>query len=128
MSKQVMIVDDDLAIRVAVSKVLEFSGLEPFGAEGGKECLGYLEDGFKGLILMDIMMPEMDGWETVKEIVDQGYHEGNVIVMLTAKESVDKSLEQLQPYVADYLRKPIEGDQLVETIQQYLTCLDWGQA
>jgi DNA-binding response OmpR family regulator len=126
MSKKVMIVDDDYHIRLAVSKLLGRSGIEVCEADSGQSCLNEMEMGFQGLILMDVMMPEMNGWQTVRNIVERGYYDGSLIFMLTALETPDERIEDLQSYVVDYLTKPFEPEELVSTCQTYLEYLERG--
>jgi len=61
---------------------------------------------------MDIMMPDMDGWATVREISRRGFQDGNIISMLTAKHEPDSALEELAEYVIYYIRKPFEPAEL----------------
>ena len=123
MNTNVMIVDDEFAIRTAVSELFTSEGFEVTTANGGPECLQELENGFKGVILMDIMMPGMDGWDTIREIVNQGHTEGNIIFMLTAKDTPDHKMEGLQEYIIDYVQKPFEPEELVATVQGYIELL-----
>lgn len=123
MNAKVMIVDDDPSIRLALRELLEPEGFEVVTAAGGKECLEEMAKGFKGMILMDIMMPEMDGWETVREIVDRGYLAGNVISMLTAREIEDQKVGSLASYVTNYIMKPFDPEELVATVREYLTLI-----
>ncbi len=74
MDKQIMIVDDDPSIRATVEIVLNTKGYSICVVESGKRCLDKLREGFSGLILMDVMMPEMNGWDTIKSIEDEGVH------------------------------------------------------
>ena len=120
MEKTVMIVDDASVIRAAVSDVLKPKGFEVVTASSGRECLEELKKGFKGVILMDIMMPVMDGWDTIREIVDGGFIEGNIIAMLTAKDAPSQKMEGLQEYVIDYITKPFDPDELVAIVKEYL--------
>ena len=68
MDKEVMVVDDDPSIRDTVEIVLNTKGYSVCIAEGGRECLDKLRNGFRGLILMDVMMPKLDGWDTISMI------------------------------------------------------------
>ena len=123
MNSKVMIVDDDPSIVYTVVEILEPEGFEVVTASGGEECLGEMEKGFQGMILMDIMMPEMNGWETIRQIVDRGYLDGTIISMLTARDIEDEKEESLAPYVTNYIMKPFDPDELVATIREYLTLL-----
>ncbi len=72
MDKKIMIVDDEPDILDSLKLVFEREDYDVITVDSGKKCLKELEKGFKGVILMDIMMPNLDGWDTIKEIVSQG--------------------------------------------------------
>ncbi|MFQ5964697.1 MAG: response regulator [Candidatus Scalinduaceae bacterium] len=120
MNKKVMIVDDDPSIRETVKIVLGAGGYSICAVESGMECLDKLRNGFRGLILMDIMMPEMDGWDTIAAIEDEGLHGGNVICMLTAVNAPGPKMEKLTECVIDYVRKPFTSEELLETVAEYI--------
>ncbi len=119
MNEQVMIVDDDPSIRETVEIILGAFGYSLCVTESGKECLEKLREGFKGLILMDIMMPEMDGWDTIAAIKEEGLQSENVICMLTAVTDPGPKMEKLTEYVIDYLSKPFTSDELVNAVKEY---------
>jgi CheY-like chemotaxis protein len=121
MDKQIMVVDDDPSIRSTVEIVLNTKGYSICVVESGKRCLEKLREGFRGLILMDIMMPEMDGWNTIAAIEDEGLHGGNVICMLTAVHDPGPELEKLTEYVMDYVRKPFTSEELLKIVAEYIT-------
>ncbi len=123
MQPKIMVVDDERLILSTVKALFKHHGLQVTTANSGQECLEELEAGFKGVILLDVMMPQMDGWETIKEIVDRGLLEGNVIAMLTALDVPDQKLEGLQEYVIDYITKPFEAEELIATVKGYLEYL-----
>ena len=123
MNKKVLIVDDNEHIRAAVDFICQSEELDLYSAAGGEECLHHLEAGFRGVILMDIMMPEMDGWDTIREIVGRGLYAGNLIVMLTGLGEPDEKMEGVQEYVTDYLTKPFGPDQLLDSLRSYLALL-----
>jgi CheY-like chemotaxis protein len=121
MSSGIMIVDDNEYIRASVEVICAEEQLSLVNAASGPECLQLLESGFRGVILMDIMMPGMDGWQTIREIVSRGYYPGNVIVMLTGMGEPDARMDGLQEYVTDYLTKPFGPEQLVDALRYHLT-------
>jgi len=118
MNRKVMAVDDDPIILKTIKAILESNGFTVTTARGGEECLDKLKDGFKGVILMDVMMPGMDGWATIREIVDRGLLEGNVLSMLTAKHAPDPDMEELAEYVLNYIKKPFELENLVSAVNE----------
>ncbi len=121
---QVMLVDDEECIRETVRELLESEGIGILTANGANECLCFLRSGFRGVILMDVMMPEMDGWATIRAIEKEGLLQGNVISMLTALEAPDERMDGLQEYVVDYITKPFSPDSFVAAIRKYLVFLN----
>jgi DNA-binding response OmpR family regulator len=119
-----MVVDDDPSILITVKNILETEGVEVVTADSGKACVNKLEAGFKGVLLLDIMMPHMDGWDTIREIVARGLMGGNVISMLTAKDVPDAKMDGLQQYVIDYNTKPFEPERLIGAVDEYLSYLE----
>jgi len=119
MKRKLMVVDDDPFVLITMRQLFEPEGFEVYTVTSGAECLDELARGFKGVILMDVMMPHMDGWTTIREIVSKGYHEGNVISMLTAREEYDPNAEDLKKYIKDYLIKPFDLKPLISTVKNY---------
>lgn len=124
MNNRIMIVDDNEYVRASVEIICSSAQLNLATAASGPECLKHLESGFKGIILMDIMMPGMDGWDTIRAMVDRGLYDGNIVVMLTGMGEPDGKMEGLQEYVSDYMTKPFGPDQLIESLEYYLTLLN----
>ncbi|MDD5094344.1 MAG: response regulator [Dehalococcoidia bacterium] len=127
MGKRVMIVDDEPSIRFTVQVILRRAGFEVLPVECGEKCIEELERGFKGVILMDVMMPGMNGWDTVKEINRRGLDEGNIISILTARQSPDVDSEELTEILLHYLAKPFEPQDLIATVQEYCECIERAQ-
>ena len=123
MEKRLMVVDDDPDILISIRKIFENEGYEVLTVDTGWDCLEELERGFKGIILMDIMMPFMDGWDTIEEILKRGYTKDIMISILTAKGTPDhEKMKGLQGYIYDYITKPFDISQLITLISnQYLT-------
>ncbi len=121
MDKQIMVVDDDPSIRTTVEIILNTKGYSIHVVESGRECLDKLRNGFNGLIFMDVMMPELDGWDTIAAIGDEGLHGGNVICMLTAVHDPGPKMEELTECVMDYVRKPFTSEELLDVVAEYIT-------
>lgn len=125
---RVMLVDDEESIRNAVRDLLASKEIEVLTAASANDCLLLLRGGFRGVILMDVMMPEMDGWATIREIEKLGLLHGNIISMLTAMDVPDERMEGLQEVVIDYIIKPFEAKYFVAAVRKYLVLLDQIEA
>ncbi len=125
---RVMLVDDEECIRETVSELLASKGLAIVTADGAHECLRLLRGGFRGVILMDVTMPGIDGWATIREIEKAGLLQGNVISMLTAMGAPNEGMEGLQEVVIDYMTKPFEANHFVAAVRKYLLLLDQIEA
>jgi DNA-binding response OmpR family regulator len=99
--------------------VLNEAGFPVEMVESGHECISLLKAGFTGVILLDIMMPVMDGWDTIRAINSNGLGDNVLIAMLTAKDSPDAKMIGLQEYVFDYITKPFEPEELVSRVRLY---------
>ena len=114
MKKRIMVVDDDPDILIVIRKIFEKEGYEVLTVDSGMDCIKELERGFKGVILMDIMMPFMDGWDTIEEITKRGYETNVVISILTAKGTPDhEKMKGLESHIYDYITKPFDVEQLI---------------
>jgi len=119
MNDRIMIVDDEPDILTSLKLVLEKQNYEVITALNGKECLKHLEKGFRGIILMDLMMPQMDGWETINQIVKRGYIENVAISIITGKGTKDfQKMSSLGSYVFDYLAKPLNVEQIITSVER----------
>lgn len=123
-SARVMVVDDEKCIRVTIYELLASEGINVLKAGSSGDCLRFLREGFRGLILMDVMMPGCSGWDTIRAIKDEGLMEGNIISMLTAMDVPDQRMEGLQEFVIDYITKPFEPNELIAAVHRYLALLD----
>jgi len=121
MSYEVMAVDDDKYIRLTITELFKAAGIKVVSAGSADECLEELARGFQGVILMDIMMPEKDGWDAVRMIIERDLVKGNIIAMLTAKDVPDEKMQGLQEYVTDYITKPFDGEELVARVKEYFS-------
>lgn len=120
MSK-IMVVDDEEKIRYIVRRMLEGDEHEVLEADGGKECLEIIKNEKPDLILMDVMMPEMDGWETAREIKKDSGNKDIIISMLTVKSEDEDKIKSLDEAYADWhIAKPIRREKLLQTVNWLL--------
>jgi len=119
--KTVLLVDDDARNIFALSSVLERRGMRVKSATTGREAIELL-DATPGLaiVLMDIMMPEMDGYETMREIRRNVAYRRLPIIALTAKAMIGDREKCLQAGASDYLAKPVNTEQLISALRMWL--------
>jgi DNA-binding response OmpR family regulator len=117
---QILVVDDNPDICLAVQAVLEDEPWTVLTASGGEECIKILEKGFSGLILLDIMMPDMNGWDTIREIAKRDLYHRISICMLTAMDNPDEGILGIERYVNDYITKPIITVLLIDLIRLWM--------
>jgi two-component system, OmpR family, alkaline phosphatase synthesis response regulator PhoP len=121
-SGRVLVVDDERPIVMVIETNLKIAGYEVLTAYNGRDALELVRSRRPDLVLLDVVMPEMDGWETVKQI--RGDDEPKVastpIVMLTALDR-DRDILRGYEYGVDiYLTKPFEPEELLEIVARVL--------
>jgi CheY-like chemotaxis protein len=119
--KKVLIADDDVRNVFALASVLERHGMHVRFAENGNEALAVLEeDPSIDLVLMDIMMPELDGYETMQRIRAQERWGKLPIISLTAKAMKGDREKSISSGASDYITKPVDTDQLLSLLRVWL--------
>jgi signal transduction histidine kinase/DNA-binding response OmpR family regulator len=120
-AKKVLIVDDDMRNVFALATALEDKDMEVVSALNGKEALTKLEQDEKiHLVLMDIMMPEMDGYQAMQAIRKQYHFRKLPIIALTAKAMKGDKAKCIEAGANDYLAKPVEIDKLISLMRVWL--------
>ena len=87
--KKIWAIDDDPDILISVRKIFEREDYEVFTVDSWMDCINEIERGFKGIILIDIMMPFIDGWDTIEEITKRVLSNNVIISIFTAKGTPD---------------------------------------
>jgi len=122
--KKVLVVDDDMRTAFAVARLLSERGIVPLKAENGERALRLIEEHPDvDLVLMDIMMPVMDGYETIRQIRNpkSKIHNHKVpIIALTAKAMPEDREKCLAAGANDYLPKPVDGGRLISMMRVWL--------
>ncbi len=120
-NKKVLIVDDDVRNIFALSSVLERRGMSVLTAGTGREAIGTIESTPDiAIVLMDIMMPEMDGYETMQVIRQNPSFRRLPIVALTAKAMKGDREKCLEAGASEYLAKPVNTEQLLSALRMWL--------
>ncbi|MFF3766854.1 HAMP domain-containing protein [Streptomyces sp. NPDC001922] len=119
--EKVLIVDDDIRNVFALTSVLEQHGLSVLYAENGREGIEVLEQHDDvAVVLMDIMMPEMDGYATTAAIRRMPQFAGLPIVALTAKAMKGDREKSIESGASDYVTKPVDTDHLLTVMYQWM--------
>ena len=122
MKKRIMVVDDDPDILISIRKIFEKQGYEVFTVDSGIDCINEIENGFKGPVLLDIMMPFMDGWDTIEELNKKNLLKNVIISILTAKGTRDHDkLKGLQNKIFDYITKPFNVKNLLKNVEKMVS-------
>jgi two-component system response regulator VicR len=118
-TKKIMIVDDEPDTVDLVKLVLETEGYGILVAYSGQEALDMIKVDRPDLVLLDIMMPQMDGWAVRKKIVDNEETKDIPVVMLTAKaQPIDKMIGLHVVGVTDYITKPFGRKELIDSVKR----------
>lgn len=120
--KKILLVDDDMRNIFALSKILQEREIEVIKSENGKNALEMLDlHPDIDLVLMDIMMPEMDGYEAMKRIRSQIKFKKLPVIALTAKAMKDDKQKCIDAGANDYITKPIDVDRLLSLMRVWLS-------
>jgi CheY-like chemotaxis protein/signal transduction histidine kinase/HAMP domain-containing protein len=119
--KKVLIVDDDMRATFAIARLLSEHGMQPIKAENGERALRLLDrEPDLDVVLMDIMMPKMDGYETMRRIRDQDRFRNLPLIALTAKAMPEDRARCINAGANDYLSKPVDAQRLVSLMRVWL--------
>lgn len=121
MAQRILIVDDEQDIRQLITLILEVAGYEIAQANSGVEALEVLEHDSFDLVILDIMMPEMDGWEACRQIKNrQRTHDLPVLILTVRSQPLDRVIGLEVVHAEDYLTKPFERHELLEAVERLL--------
>ena len=123
MKKRILVVDDEISIRMGIREFAEYQGYDVTGAANGREALELCRQQDFDLNIMDIMMPEMDGYEATRRIrsmKDRPDGEKIPIIAMTANAFAEDMQASLAAGMNAHLTKPIEIDSLIRTISNQL--------
>ena len=119
MDKRIMVVDDDPDILIAIRKIFEREGYEVFTVDSGMDCISEIERGFKGVILMDIMMPEMDGYTLTAEVKSRPKLTDLHVILHTSLSGVFNHAMVEKVGADDFIAK-FNPDELAGAVQKWL--------
>ena len=120
MEKTILIIEDEKLIIVSTQMVLESVGFQVEAATDGEEGIKKAKEIKPDLILLDIMMPGIDGWETLKRLKRDPETQGIPVVIFTAREHARGHQKSSEMGAAGYFRKPFEPDELIELVEKHV--------
>ncbi len=120
--KKILCIEDEPEMIDLVKLILERKGFEVVGAVGGHEGLEVIRREMPDLILLDLMMPDVDGWEVYRQMkADEGLKDIPVIVVTAKAQSIDKVLGLHIAKVKDYVTKPFGPQELLNSVEKVLS-------
>lgn len=120
-SRNVLYIEDDLEMIDLVSMILSRRGFQVKGAQGGKNGLEMLATERPDIILLDLMMPDMDGWEVYQQIKSNEELKNIPVIVVTARaQAIDRVLGLHIAKVDDYICKPFRPQELLESVENVL--------
>lgn len=112
---KILIVEDNIALNNSLKEILELNGYVVDGAFDADEALNFLNHSYYDIIIMDIMLPDIDGFALTKMIREKGIK--TPIIMLTAKDQLKDKIKGLEIGADDYITKPFEVEELLARIK-----------
>jgi two-component system, sensor histidine kinase and response regulator len=117
---KILIVDDQPINIKIIQRKIEKAGMEVLVASNGAECIGMVQEHKPDIVLLDIMMPEMDGIETCRKLKEDPETKDTPIIFITAKSAKEDVLTGLDTGAVDYITKPLELDETLARIRTQL--------
>ena len=125
---QIMVVDDDPDTVSILARHLQREGFGAIEAISGTECLRLVHEHRVDVILLDLMMPEMDGFQVCRALKQDPATAEIPVIMITARDDLDARAEGMRLGVSDFLAKPVFRRQLANRIRAQLDMLATGRA
>ena len=121
MQRTVLIIEDEKLIIVSTQMVLEAAGFRVESATNGEDGIAKAKSHAPDLVLLDIMMPGIDGWETLTRLKRDAATANIPVVIFTAREHSRGHQKSAEMGAADYFRKPFEPDELIELVEKHVS-------
>ncbi|MBI9072346.1 MAG: response regulator [Melioribacteraceae bacterium] len=118
--KKILLIEDEYKIRIAIKDILAIKGYDVYAVSEGEEALKLIEKIMPDLILCDIMMPGMDGYQVLEKIMENEEFARIPFIFLTAKGEYKDLRKGMELGADDYLPKPVKSDDLINAIETRL--------
>ena len=123
-TKKIVYVEDEMEMIDLVKLILNRKGYEVIGAAGGREGLDIIRDVLPDLVLLDLMMPDIEGWDVYQQMrADEATKNIPVIVVTAKAQNIDKVLGLHIAKVNDYISKPFSPQDLVTSVEKVLEAI-----
>ena len=120
--RRVVYIEDEEEMIDLVRLILGRRGYEVIGADGGREGLDLVRKTLPDLVLLDLMMPDMDGWDVYQQMKADVNTRSIAVIVVTAKaQNIDKVLGLHIAKVDDYISKPFSPQELIDSVERVLT-------
>lgn len=121
----ILYIEDDPEMIDLVFLILNRQGFHVTGANGGREGLESVKKNQPDLILLDLMMPDIDGWDVYQQLKSSEGTRNIPVIIITAKsQTIDRVLGQQIAKVDDYISKPFRPGELIDSIKKILTSIN----
>ncbi len=119
--RRVVYIEDEPEMIDLVRLILNRRGYEIIGANGGRDGLDMVRQQIPDLVLLDLMMPDMDGWDVYQQMKADEHTQNIPVIVVTAKaQSIDKVLGLHIAKVDDYISKPFSPQELVDSVEKVM--------
>jgi DNA-binding response OmpR family regulator len=117
--RRIVCIEDEPEMIELIQLILNRRGFEVLGAPGGKEGLRLVRELHPDLVLLDLMMPDMDGWEVYQQMkAEESTHNIPVIIVTAKAQNIDKVLGLHIAKVDDYIAKPFGPQELIDSVEK----------
>lgn len=120
MMKKVLVIEDEPHISKLVKVILEKNGFNVLQAFVGQEGLNMAKREKPDLIILDVMMPNMDGFEVAKRLTGMGKTKNIPIIMLSSAAQFKDKMRGIESGAVDYITKPFDNEELIEKVKEYV--------
>lgn len=119
--RHIVYIEDDAEMIDLVKLILEGKGYQVSGATGGEEGWEIVKSELPDLVLLDLMMPEVDGWQVYQNMRDDEATKDIPVIVITAKaQNIDRVLGLHVAKVEEYITKPFKPEDLVQSVEEFL--------
>ncbi len=117
--RRIVCIEDEPEMIELIQLILNRRGFEVLGAPGGREGLRMVRELHPDLVLLDLMMPDMDGWEVYQQMkAEESTHNIPVIIVTAKAQNIDKVLGLHIAKVDDYIAKPFGPQELIDSVEK----------